>query len=183
MFPVIYDVAVSIDGFIAGPGGTVSDFPHSGPMVDAYLERLGQYRAAIMGRASYEVGLAYGLAPGEAPYPGMAETLVFSSTLTLPEGAPVRATRAAPEEEIARLRQTAGGPIYLVGGGHFAASLAARCLIDRLRLKRAPILLGGGTPLFAGAVPQIGALVQQCDFGAGQVFQDYALTALGAASP
>lgn len=34
MHPIIYDVAVSIDGFIAGPSEDVSQFPHSGKIVE-----------------------------------------------------------------------------------------------------------------------------------------------------
>ena len=35
MQPIIYDVAVSIDGYIAGPEGDISQFPESGDIVEA----------------------------------------------------------------------------------------------------------------------------------------------------
>ena len=34
MHPIIYDVAVSLDGFIAGVSGDISKFAHEGPVVD-----------------------------------------------------------------------------------------------------------------------------------------------------
>ena len=83
MHPIIYDVAVSADGFIAGPSADVSAFPHTGPIVDDYLTRLATYSTALMGRATYEFGLAHGLPPGANPYPHMC-TIVVSSTLTQP---------------------------------------------------------------------------------------------------
>ena len=60
MQPIIYDVAVSIDGYIAGPGGDISAFPASGRLVDDYLERLADYRTVIMGRDTYEFGYRFG---------------------------------------------------------------------------------------------------------------------------
>ncbi|MEJ6390616.1 hypothetical protein [Gymnodinialimonas ulvae] len=69
MHPIIHHVVVSADGFIAGRGADVSAFPHSGPIADDYLTRLSGYAVAIMGRATYDFGLAHGLPPGANPYP------------------------------------------------------------------------------------------------------------------
>jgi dihydrofolate reductase len=44
----------------------------------------------------------------------------------------------------------ADGAICLCGGGAFAGLLAQSGLVDRLRLKIAPALLGAGVPLFEG---------------------------------
>lgn len=41
MQPIIYDVAVSMDGFISGPGGDISQFAHEEPVVEDYANRLG----------------------------------------------------------------------------------------------------------------------------------------------
>lgn len=71
MQPIIYDVAVSIDGYISGPGGDISKFAHEGPVVDDYFARLGQYAVAIMGRHTYEFGYRFGLEPGANPYKHM----------------------------------------------------------------------------------------------------------------
>ena len=51
MQPIIHDVAVSIDGFISGPGGDISRFAQGGPVVEDYSARLATYAVAIMGRA------------------------------------------------------------------------------------------------------------------------------------
>ncbi len=119
MQPVIYDVAVSADGFISGPAGDISKFPHDGKVVDDYFERLKTYSCAIMGRATYEFGYGFGLNPGDNPYPHM-KTIVFSKSIALPEKAVVELIRDAVAEHIHSLKQTCEGPIYLCGGGRFA---------------------------------------------------------------
>jgi hypothetical protein len=54
-------------------------------------------------------------------------------------------------ERIDALQSSASGPIFLCGGGKFAGRLPEMGEIDRRCLKRAPILLGSGTALFAHA--------------------------------
>lgn len=147
MQPVIYDVAVSIDGYIAGPEGDISAFAEGGPVVEDYQARLNTYSCAIMGRATYEFGYRFGLAPGANPYPHM-DCYVFSQTLDAPQDSDIQIVRERAEKTIADLKVQLDGPLYLCGGGQFAGSLLASGLIDVLRLKRAPAILGDGVPLF-----------------------------------
>lgn len=56
MHPIIYRVAVSRDGIIAGPSGDVPRFTFEGPVVDDYQARMRTYRIGIMGRVTYEFG-------------------------------------------------------------------------------------------------------------------------------
>lgn len=169
MQPIIYDVAVSADGFIAGPNSGVSAFPHHGPVVDDYLARLAAYSTALMGRATYEFGLAHGLPPGANPYPHM-RTIVVSTTLT-PPGDNIEVWRDL--SGLSNLRKTANGPIYLCGGGHLANAIAASGHLTHLNLKRAPVILGSGTKLFAHTPPTPLILQNQTDYGEGLLFQSY----------
>ncbi|MEM7724429.1 MAG: dihydrofolate reductase family protein [Pseudomonadota bacterium] len=175
MHPIIYDVAVSADGFIAGPGGDVSKFPHDGPIVHDYASRSGRYAHVLMGRATYEFGYAYGLSPGENPYPH-AESIVISKTIALPDDGDVTHWTSINDGCLDELRARASGPIYLCGDGRLAASLLAMGQIDELRLKRAPVLLGGGTPLFTSATPDATLrLRDQTDYGGGLLNQAFAV--------
>lgn len=174
MQPIIYDVAVSIDGFIAGPDSDISAFPHEGRIVEDYFERLQSYSCAIMGKATYEFGYSFGLTPGENPYPHM-KSVVFSSSIDLPAGAEVEVVREGAPDRIDRIRRESEGPVYLCGGGKFAGWLLSLGKIDKLRLKRAPIVLGAGAPLFgdcgrgvktrevASTLYENGALFQEFD--------------------
>jgi len=69
MRPIIYDVAVSIDGFICGPDRDIFRFAQEGPVVEDYAARLANLATAIMGRATYEFGYRFGMEPDQNPYP------------------------------------------------------------------------------------------------------------------
>lgn len=124
MHPIIYDVAVSIDGYISGPGGDVSGFAFEGDVVDDYVERLAGYSCALMGRVSYEFGYAYGLRAGQNPYPHM-RSIVVSSTVRLPQNSDVEVWNGLDLERVRDLKTNATGPIYLCGGGVLATGLNA----------------------------------------------------------
>lgn len=144
---LIYDVSVSIDGYISGPENDISKFPQSGKIVDDYLRRRDGYQTSLMGRATYEFGYAFGMMPGDNPYPHM-RTLVLSKTLSLPPNSGVERIDTDAIEFVRQLKVEIDTSIYLCGGGALAGSLARAGLIDILILKRVPIILGGGTRLF-----------------------------------
>lgn len=172
MQDIIYDVAVSADGYIAGPSLDVSRFPHTGPIVEAYTARLPGYAAVLMGRGTYQFGLDMGLPEGTNPYP-ISQAIVLSDSLSLPKGSAVAQWRGDPTQRLTALRQTAPGPIYLCGGGKLAGWMLTRGLIQRLRLKRAPILLGAGTPLFQNlcGAPQT-EVTQNTPYPDGTLYQE-----------
>ncbi len=149
MHPIVYDVAVSLDGFISGPNGDISQFAHEGPVVDDYMARLGGYHTAVMGRKTYEFGYAYGLTPGANPYPHMT-THVFSNSLEVPEDREVVQVSENWAGALLELKKQSQGPIYLCGGGEFAGRVLQEGLIDLVILKRAPCVYGAGVSLFGG---------------------------------
>lgn len=173
MHPIIYDVAVSIDGHISGPGGDISQFAQEGAVVDDYTARLECYATAIMGRATYEFGYRFGMKPGQNPYPHM-KTIVFSKSLELPDSSEITVERSCHEESIMAVRARSSGPVYLCGGGDFAGTLLMSGLIDVLRLKRAPIVLGDGVRLFGDAqFPPRLEHAETRDYGGGYLLQEF----------
>jgi dihydrofolate reductase len=146
---IVYDVAVSLDGFISGPDGDISTFPADGDHLQPYLDRLAAYETVIMGRRTYEFGYRFGLQPGARAYPHM-DHYVFSRSLSLPETADVTAVREDWAGALADLRNANGGDIYLCGGGAFAGLVANLGLLDLVRLKIAPVAIGSGVRLFEG---------------------------------
>lgn len=147
MRTIHYDVATSLNGYIAGPDDDISAFLDKGDHVEAYAERLASYDTVLMGRKTYEFGFRYGLQPGQRAYPHMHH-VIFSRTLNLPADAVVELVRDDWVNYVRDLKIRPGGDIYLCGGGRFAGLLAAHGLVDRLHLKVAPVLLPGGVPLF-----------------------------------
>ncbi|HAA10302.1 MAG TPA: dihydrofolate reductase [Cytophagales bacterium] len=147
---IVYYVASSLDGFIAGKQDDISQFVPKGPGVDQYLTDLADFQTVIMGRRTYEFGYAYGLEPGQPAYPHM-QHYIFSGSLELP-----KVSDQVHVEPLARdrIRQIAAGSptdVYLCGGGAFAGWLLDHGLIDQLKLKLNPIVLGEGVPLFGNS--------------------------------
>jgi dihydrofolate reductase len=133
---IVYDVAVSLDGYIAAEGDDISAYPAEGDHVAAFLARLETYETVIMGRRTYEFGYRFGLAPGARAYPHM-DHYVFSRSLSLP-GSDVQVVRDDWLGALRTLRAGAGGDIYLCSGGAFAGFVAAHGLFDIVRVKLAP---------------------------------------------
>ncbi|MBO6920428.1 MAG: dihydrofolate reductase [Rhizobiaceae bacterium] len=175
MHPLIYDVAVSIDGFIAGPSEDVSRFPHSGAIVDDYQRRLQNYKTCLMGRRTYEFGYRYGLEPGQNPYPHM-RSIVLSESITLPESSDVELLSCVSKDAIEEIKQRSDGDIYLCGGGELANWMLANKLIDIVRIKRAPIILGSGIKIFGEGDHLVDlTLVTSTDYQNGALFQEFKL--------
>lgn len=158
---IVYDVAVSLDGFIAGPDGDISAFPADGDHLQPYLDRLAGYQTVIMGRRTYEFGYRFGLQPGARAYPHM-DHHIFSQGLSLPESADVTVVRESWQDALAELRAGDGGDIYLCGGGVFAGLIANLGMLDVVRLKVAPVAIGAGVRLFEG-------LAEPCRFDRSSV--------------
>ncbi|MCF6305311.1 MAG: dihydrofolate reductase family protein [Rhodobacteraceae bacterium] len=170
---LVYDVAVSIDGYIAGPKGDISRFPMAGPHVDAYAARLAGYPAVIMGKNTYEFGYAYGLPSGERAYPHM-EHLICSSSMKLPKNSAVTVACSGWLNALDGLLER-HKTVYLCGGGMLAGFLLANQRITELHLKRVPIVLGQGIPLFAGKAEANARLLSTQAYENGVVYQHYGI--------
>ncbi|GAA4121234.1 dihydrofolate reductase family protein [Knoellia locipacati] len=163
---LVYYVATTLDGFIAGPDGgdpsaseffpvtpdlvefIVAEYPETlpGPARDAMgISGEGtHFDTVIEGRGSYELGLAAGLADA---YPHLRH-LVVSTTLAGRDDVPVEVVTGDPVERVRELKAKDGKDIWLVGGGTLAHALLPE--VDRLVLKVNPSVIGAGIPLFAG---------------------------------
>jgi dihydrofolate reductase len=146
---VVYDVAASVDGFIAGEDGDVTGFLMEGDHVTDYQQRLKGYDTVLMGRATYEWGYQYGLKPGALAYPHMRH-YVFSKTLRFADS-PVVVIDRDEVSVVRRLKEEDGADIYLCGGGTFAGFLLDHGLVDQLVVKQNPLLLGHGVRVFGAS--------------------------------
>lgn len=151
---IIYYVASSIDGFIAGPNDEVSEFVASGEGVDKYLSDLQRFKTVIMGRRTYEFGFQYGLIPGQPAYPHM-EHFIFSDSLKIEKMAETVHIEPKSIDRIREIKNAADTDIYLCGGGEFAGWLLDHDLIDQLKLKLNPIILGDGIRLFGKSLKRV----------------------------
>jgi dihydrofolate reductase len=136
-----YHVAVSLDGFIAGPNGEY-DWLVMDPSID-FGALFKQFDTAVMGRKTYEVMTAQG---GHGAMPGL-DVIVFSRTLPRAVYPGVRITNDDPSEVVAALKAKPGGDIWLFGGGALFRSLLDAGLVDTVEVAVMPIILGVGIPL------------------------------------
>ncbi|SIQ07575.1 Dihydrofolate reductase [Cellulosimicrobium aquatile] len=162
MRELTYYVAVSLDGYIAGPGGEFDAFlaegDHMAPIWSRYRGTAptdlagaaglpvadGPFDTVLMGWNTYAVGLPDHHLPN--PYRHLRQ-IVFTRTREAPEGSEgVLFTGADPVETVRALKREDGRGIWLCGGGALAAVLVDE--IDRLALKVNPVMLGAGVPLF-----------------------------------
>ena len=141
MRDVCYFVASSLDGFIAGPDGSIDWLFTDGDY--GYSDFYRSVDCAVMGRKTFELSLTF----SEYPYAGK-QAIVFTRRNLKPPHADVRIVHDAPDGFLAELKQQAGGRIWFVGGGELGGELVQAGLIDELVLTIHPVSLGRGTPLF-----------------------------------
>jgi dihydrofolate reductase len=173
---LIYSMGVSLDGYIAGPGG---EFDWAAP--DAELHRFHNEQtleldAHLCGRRLYEEMLYWETAKEddsiEGEFAGIWKRLpkiVFSTTLERVEGNARLATDGVAEE-VARLKEQPGKDLA-VGGAGLASTCARLDLIDEYRLFVHPVVVGGGTPFFPPLDARVDLeLVETRTFGSRVVY-------------
>jgi dihydrofolate reductase len=184
MTRIIADISLSLDGFVTGPdpgpgnglgtGGEAlhtwafSDDPDDQRLVQEATARSG---AVVLGRRLFDIvdapdgwddEVGYGAGQvGKPPFVVVTSSPPESVRLTDLDWTFVT-TGMADAVAAARERAEAAsgdGDVVLMGGGASVGSALAAGLVDVLSLHLAPVVLGGGTPLFTGGSPR--TLVQR----------------------
>jgi dihydrofolate reductase len=152
---LIYSMSMSLDGFIAGPGGDIGFTAPDEELFRFHVEQTRLIGVELMGRRLYEAMLVWETAETWADADGLEfariwnaiPKVVFSSTLERVEGN-ARLAGGDVAGEVARLRDAPGEGVVSVGGAGLASTLIKLDLIDEYRLFVGPVVLGGGTPYF-----------------------------------
>ena len=137
---VRYSVAMSLDGYLAGPKGEI-DWVTNDPEVD-FVGLAAQFDTMLVGRKTYEFARAHRASirmPGIDPY-------VLSRTLQQSQ-CPDATVTADAEGTVSSLKRQPGKDIWLFGGGSLFRSLLELGLVDTVEVAIIPVLLGGGLPL------------------------------------
>jgi dihydrofolate reductase len=180
MTRVVADISMSLDGFVTGPNpGLEQGLGEGGEPLHAWaiesdddVDRAilegstAASGAVVMGRRLFDIidgpggwndEMGYGAdVAGRPPF--------FVVTHAAPDAIRLRLdftfVTDGLEAAIAHARAAAGDKdVVVMGGGDVVRQSVDAGLADELRIHLAPIVLGGGTPLFAGAARR--ELVQQ----------------------
>jgi dihydrofolate reductase len=139
MRPVCYSVAMSLDGYIAGPKGEFDWIPMD-PEID-FKALFARFDCVLLGRRSWEAAQKQG---GGGAMHGM-KSYVFSTTLQ-PGDCPGATLSNDPRGTVEALKRQPGKAIWLFGGGVLFRSLLELGLVDEVQVAVVPVLLGEGLP-------------------------------------
>ena len=177
MRKLFFQMMVSLDGYFEPPDKRVDWHVVDDDFMRYVADMLDSIDGMVMGRVVYEA-MAAVWPTASGPHAGPMNTLpkfVVSRTL---DRLPVawnnaRLLEGDAVEQIGKLKQQPGKPLS-VGGSNLVASLVPSGLVDEYRILVAPIVLGGGTPLFHGIRDRLRLkLVETRTFRSGVVAQHY----------
>jgi dihydrofolate reductase len=152
MRKVILGAAITLDGYVARPDGSVEYLV----MTKEGAALMGSFFATIdtivFGRKTLDAVVA--MTGSSYKSPGGIPTYVFSRTQPPGERDGVIFTKQSPGAWLRKIRTRPGKHIFHMGGGELARSFLQADLVDELFLGVVPILLGAGIPFFPGGFPQ-----------------------------
>jgi dihydrofolate reductase len=140
-----YNVAVSLDGKIARPDGSVDDWlvnehPADSEKFEVFLSSID---AILMGRDTYEVVRRM----GTWPYSGKPTIVMTNRPI---DDAPPEVTARTGDLEavVQEMEATGYRRVWIEGGGKVVRDMIALGKLDVLEMAVIPIILGDGIPLF-----------------------------------
>lgn len=161
-----YQVACSLDGFIAGPN---DDFDWITPEPSFDFDALyAQFDTLLMGRRTYEA------VQGMADAFREKQVVVVSTSLRPEEHAGIEVIAEDLEQRVRALLARPGRDVWLYGGGRLFAELLALDLVDTVEPAIIPILLGDGVPFLPSpAVRRRLTLARHEVYPSGMVLLEY----------
>jgi dihydrofolate reductase len=169
MTRVVADITMSLDGYVTGPdagpqaglgrgGEPLHAWVFSGDEVDADILREGAERAGavVMGRNLFDVvdgpdgwNDDMGFGAGHAARPRFF-VVTHEPPASVRLGLDITFVTDGVEAAVTRAREAAGDrDVVVMGGGDVVGQTIDQGLADEIVLHVSPIVLGGGTPLFA----------------------------------
>jgi dihydrofolate reductase len=165
---VRYQVACSLDGFIAGPADDF-DWIVPEPTFD-FGALYAQFDTLLMGRRTYEV--VRGMSD---PFRG--KQIIVASRSLDPAACPgVEVVSGGLRARVLELREEEGRDIWLYGGGALFAQMLEWDLVDSVEPAIIPVLLGAGIPFLSGPAQRRNLTLERHQvYPSGMVLLEYAV--------
>jgi dihydrofolate reductase len=168
---VVADISMSLDGFVTGPGADVEHglgiggeplhnwvFQPDDVDTEVLEEAIAMSGAVVMGRRLFDIVDGPGGWNDEFGYgAGLAATPPFFVVTHSPPaqvrlGLRFTFVTEGPAAAVEQARAAAGDKhVVVMGGGAVIRQCLDAGVVDELRIHLSPIVLGAGTPLFAGS--------------------------------
>ena len=169
MGKVVYDISMSLDGFITAAGqtplepmGSGGERLHDWAFGDDERDRevlstgLAGTGAVITGRRNYTDALPWWGADGPTG-PARLPIVVLCHEIPAdppPPGGVYTFVTGGVEQALKHAREAAGDKdVTVMGGAETGRQFLAAGLVDEISIHLVPVVLGGGTPMFTGGLP------------------------------
>lgn len=186
MRKLVYGMNLSLDGYIAAPGGDLGWSTPSDELFEWWLERERAIGLFLYGRKLWETMSSHWPTGDQQPDATPAQIefarnwrdtpkVVFSSTVGEVDWN-TRVCTGDAVAEITRLAAGEGEPMR-VGGPTLAAAAIRAGLVDEYEIVTHPVLLGGGAPFHTAVDSRVDlALIETRTFPGGVVLTRYRTT-------
>ncbi len=149
---------VSLDGYVADRNHDTAVFHHRDHEFEAFQQKEGKGAGTILlGRKTYAImqqfwptPIAAQMIPEVAAYMNATPKLVVSHTTFTPEWENTTVISSDVVEQLRRYKAETPDDIIILGSNNLGVTLLQAGLIDEVQLVLNPVVLGGGTSLFAG---------------------------------
>ncbi len=157
---VVVNRAMSLDGFIAGPGHRM-DWGGGRPLADFvapedFAEVAAATGAMLIGRRTWDVGSRMEAEdPGSVDYPFSGPFFLLTHRPPEPPVADVTVLSGDIGEAVATALAAAGGKYLEILGADVAAQCLGRGLVDEILVYVLPVLLGDGIPFSSPGLTRV----------------------------
>ncbi|WP_370574055.1 dihydrofolate reductase family protein [Methanomethylovorans sp.] len=139
---IVY-ITTSLDGFIARKNGDI-DWLEEDPSYDYYPEFIRNVEVILMGAATYEKVMSFGI---DWPYQKQM-SYVFTHKKVHSEEKNIEFTDEEIDSFMNRIQNETTGDIWIMGGSNLINQFLKKGLVDEIIVGIQPIALGSGISLF-----------------------------------
>jgi len=172
---------MSLDGYFEDLDGSIAWMNLSDDFAAFSVSQLNDIGELVFGRRTYDGMVSYwtsdearASSPETSARMDATPKTVLSSTPGAAGWSNVTVVDGDAVATVTELKQRPGGDVAIFGSSTLTAHLLADGLVDELRVIVAPVLLGGGSSLFAGLdAPVALDLASTTTFGSGNVLLCY----------